>query len=460
MLKDCDIEAYNAAINNATSVIVPCRVELTDGGVMNAPITVTFSNGTPDGVNCSRDSVASVSTLPNPPDTDSSTWYDRTDFGDYLHTTHTHLGVEGPILAVGRASFLHGKNDEVAGSIYDFLPVRLQRAQECVIDICFADYAVNVSKGKPSVSIIRTQHAVQFQRKLPVIWPTDNLDQNTTYHCWRSPDTSEPDLELKSIYKYPDNYTEATASCGLWVDAKGRAFCLEVGNTNCGRYNWAHEISKRLTTNFPDEPRWFANGSIGGVRYPANDVMQRISDNGLETVMQNIATSLTNLAVTQGLVNEQPVNPPIDETLNVMHGHAGSSVTYVKARFQWMILPSLLEVAAIVLLYRTIRSTKKKAAPLWKETILALLFYGLKDDFARSGVQGEAVMTVVEMEDRAADVEVCLRMTEEGYGLARDQDLEQQRQQQSNSPTSSRSSTPQRPIAQDNRDEGDAPTNS
>lgn len=186
VLKDCDIEAYNPAIGDATSAILPCRVELADGGIINAPITVTFSNGTPDGLNYSRDSVASVSILPGPPDTDSSTWYDRTDFGDCLHTTGTHPGLEGPILAIGRASFLHGKDDDVAKSVYDFLSIQLQCAQEWVIDNCFADYTVSVSKGIPQVSSIRTQNAMQFQKTLPVIWPTDNLDQNITYHCRRS----------------------------------------------------------------------------------------------------------------------------------------------------------------------------------------------------------------------------------------------------------------------------------
>lgn len=184
-------------------------------------------------------------------------------------------------------------------------------------------------------------------------------------------------------------------------------YLLQLGSGN----------SKRLTSNYPDEPRWFADGSVGGSRYPANGVMQRIYENGLENVMQGIATNLTNLAVSQSLANVQPVNPPIDETLNAMYGHAGTSVIYVKASFAWMILPSLLEVAAIVLLCRTIRSTQKKAALVWKETILALLFHRLKHDFAGYGAQRGDVMTVAEMEERAEAMKVCLRMTERATDL-------------------------------------------
>ena len=424
VLQDCDLEALNTAIKDGGRGEIPCRVKFADGGVLKMPVNVTLRDGSPYSLSCIHQVVAAVSSPLVPT---NATWNDPTDYGDYFNATGTHLGIENPVLAMGYASLNLGPGDSADTA----LPFTLKSAQECVIDICFADYAVSVSKGLSTVSTIRTQHPAHFQRKLPILWPSDLIEVDTTYHCWRQPDVPESDLDLQSIYDYHWNATSDTAFCGVWVDTKGRGFCVQVGNGACPDMNWAEAISTRLATSMPHEYIWYPDGSVRNGDSFENDVMRRVLPGGmevgsLENVTRNVAASLTNLAIAEAIVNAQPVDPRIYERLNLLYGHAGASVTHVKARFKWMILPAMLELTALGLLIATMRNTKKNAAPMWKESILALLSHGLKEEFTGFEARRGRVMTVAEMEAQAEKTAVCLRMTEKGYGFARNADTEQQ----------------------------------
>ena len=164
------------------------------------------------------------------------------------------------------------------------------------------------------------------------------------------------------------------------------------------------------------------------------DLVHKVFDDGIDNITTNIARSLTQLAWPRPLANSYWSSadivlsaPDVVERLAVVYGRAASSVTYVKARFEWMILPVLLEVAAVVLLGMTVRLTKKKGRMMWKSSVLALLAHGIKDEKGGFVVEKGGRLSVPEMERRAEEMRVELKMTGRGYGFSSEEDVEQRR---------------------------------
>jgi hypothetical protein len=61
----------------------------------------------------------------------------------------------------------------------------------------------------------------------------------------------------------------------------------------------------------------------------------------------------------------------------IVHGNALSDQTYVEVRWEWMAIPLIVLVFAIVLLIITIFVNSKQGTRIWKSSAVALLVHGM-----------------------------------------------------------------------------------
>ena len=97
----------------------------------------------------------------------------------------------------------------------------------------------------------------------------------------------------------------------------------------------------------------------------SSEVMQRVQATNLSHVASNVAASLTQLGLK--LSNE------------TITGNVTTVETYVRVSWAWLILPIALEVLAVFLLVVTIILTRIEKIPLWKSSILAVLYHGIPE---------------------------------------------------------------------------------
>lgn len=145
----------------------------------------------------------------------------------------------------------------------------------------------------------------------------------------------------------------------------------------------------------------------GGIAYPYNwNPGQVLWENKNHSgIMENIAASMTDR---------------IRENANPEQAYANGKVfrpvTYIKVKWEWLILPLSLVVMSSLLFCQAV--IKKSEAPLWKSALLPLLFHGLegwqKDDLK--------VEERHRIEDMARSMYVKLEKYEKRTTLARKDD--------------------------------------
>lgn len=106
------------------------------------------------------------------------------------------------------------------------------------------------------------------------------------------------------------------------------------------------------------------------------EVLWQDRASGFNTVFDSIATSLTN-----------NIRMTADGGTTIP-GIQGKSLTVVKVRWPWIILPSVTVAVGVSFLIISIIQTRKTRLPLWKESELGSLFYGPDDDFRKTLTRG------------------------------------------------------------------------
>ena len=94
------------------------------------------------------------------------------------------------------------------------------------------------------------------------------------------------------------------------------------------------------------------------------DHLSQVAGHGLSYVMENIAASLTKAGM--DLSNE------------AVEGHVITSEVFVLVRWNWLILPIILEAAGLFVLITAMVISRRNEVLLWKDSILPLLYHGLE----------------------------------------------------------------------------------
>jgi Protein of unknown function (DUF3176) len=284
---------------------------------------------------------------------------------DLISSESVFLGLVNPILVLGQAKLTFHNVSLNLGYGSDYAldqGIKVSRATECVLTLCAREYNISVSEGVPSAEVVFTRYGITFN---------ENFEGGTT--CWKA--STEPVNLVKT-----GNYS------GEWVDASNFAFC-PVGYLGPG-------LSQRLSGNIMQTLAYYPGLGVEsqnwGLKF-SSDTLENMDTIGLSTVLPNIAASLTKWS--------------LDMSNKTVNGSVAVPEVYVRIRWEWFALPTLLTFSGIVFLVITIVISKRRKVRLWKSSALALLYHGLEDDIlndqpvadAISGMEQTARSTVVRL---------------------------------------------------------------
>jgi hypothetical protein len=325
----------------------------------------------------------------------------------------TILGVENPISALNYiripALTQYDESDQSMTSI------RIKDATECALDFCVRKYNISVQSGETHAEVLNST----FGQKFSWAGPEPSLAWDA-YYCWKGRDVSLDQLRLEKV-ELPSPYNMLSSERTGYVDRDHYAFCIMspkyMGGSNMDTeyWHWGRAISKMLQGSTRAEYECHDNScrpvgtdlsETGGP--DATDVGRWIHTVGLEKVMENLAAAFTNMTVATG--GGDPV-----------YGSYGQSVIFVRVRWAWLALPAGLSLSAAALLLATMLRTWQKGSPMWKASLLPLLYHGLDDETrvpatqwaeATHGQTGTHGVKVSEMMGVAAETRVRLKLAD------------------------------------------------
>lgn len=199
-------------------------------------------------------------------------------------------------------------------------------AQECMLHWCVNRYNANVSQGIYHEQVLDT---VKYGYTINA----DDL-QNDTY-VFRNNYSSQ------AIAAQQDgNYANLTV--GKWGSAAFTNLIAEYLTLNVRDYE-GYDAALTEASNFPGTPLDMA------------------------PFFEAMALSMSS-AVVSDKFNAAG--------LQTVTAQATSEVPFIRVRWAWVILPVVLELAVFVLLCFTVVITKREGLPIWKNSILAAVFFG------------------------------------------------------------------------------------
>jgi hypothetical protein len=273
------------------------------------------------------------------------------------------FGVAYPLLVFGHVRTSLHEGDE--GDEGDLLPIHIEEASQCMLSLCERESTITAMEGSIKLTPSSPNYGNLF------------LDGGTApfrKSCW------QPEGE---------NATPVDKVIDTYVDRSRRAFC-PVGF-------FAGDISEYLVGNATLAVVDGDNSVYvpGEEFYSSKTVGNRIA-RGLEKRLENIATALTNYG--------------LEKTNETVRSRAYAEETYVKVRWWWILLPTLLQLSTLILFITTVVYSRRNGVPIWKSSVLAIIYHGVEDldekkDLAAEKLSGmDAVARMDKMQfSRSAD---------------------------------------------------------
>ncbi len=248
------------------------------------------------------------------------------------------------------------------------------------------------------MSVIGGRVTVQtLQEDFGVMFINESIERETGSVCWR-PKSSEPtDIHFE---------TESGGTGQIELDKASRAWCSQAPG----------ELDIMISLFEGYDKQYWESVSLDDTQetFPDNFVLDDLllSPGGLPAVLPAIAESLTyhNLNLDQ--------DGPHLESLT---GTVWTQKAFVAVRWAWLALPVALNTLGFLFLWATAIYTHRHNVPLWKSSLLAILYHGLEDRSFISDQQ-QSYDTASEMESAARTTLVSLSCPSEdggGYMLLR-----------------------------------------
>ncbi|CAG7940124.1 unnamed protein product [Penicillium olsonii] len=151
-------------------------------------------------------------------------------------------------------------------------------------------------------------------------------------------------------------------------DHRSQGVCLlqcQFSYTRHSTTRWGSDLQSFQVSDHQNY--WKSSGYKNDLN--SSGVFKRTMRLGLESMMHNIADSLTNMA--------------LRESANQSHGTPHVSEVYVQVNWPWVALPATLIVSACVLLIITAHIARSQDHRLWKTSTLPILYHGLDKDLLK-----------------------------------------------------------------------------
>ncbi|CAI7613061.1 unnamed protein product [Penicillium viridicatum] len=315
----------------------------------------------------------------------------------------TFLGVDNPLLVFGQAEIDYDIPERDLVPRPEQIERKLSRVTECVLSLCSRTYNVSVKNGNAKVEVSSPDFGETWfpNRWTSIKYPRPaNMTHSPKFQesglanwdiCWKQwkghPFPYQPfpyrQVRLSRSSRYPPAQI---------IESQGSAFC----NVNSLAPDILQYIGGTIYNRFAISPHQIYWGRSSGTSdLNSSDVFERAMRLGLEKMMNNIADSLTNLA--------------LRETLNKSNGTPYVSEVYVQVHWPWVALPAAVIVLSSVLLIATARITKSQDRRLWKTSSLPILYHGLDEDLLKDT---EEYSTLSKMETTADSTNVGLELSD------------------------------------------------
>lgn len=275
------------------------------------------------------------------------------------------MGINNPLVVIGQAIVETGAGS-LEGSL-DFDMLSIANANQCVLHPCEKTLSLTKVNGTTTWTDGLPNYGSLVARNLSLgTVPAFKYASRTGYSnystmlCWQAEDG---DLDLE----YFDEESYA-------VDRRRRAFCplddyaYNIQKALSGRYNLEFDtylmngdVAIFNSSDFGENVYTDVFGYEGG-RF--NTVGPQSTRN-LSQRVESVAVALTNYG--------------LQTTNDTVRGEAIAEESYVRVRWQWIILPAFLELASLLLLVSTIIHSRRQHVPLWKSSILALIYHGVDE---------------------------------------------------------------------------------
>jgi hypothetical protein len=273
------------------------------------------------------------------------------------------MGVENPLIVIGQASLEPGVG--YSKERLDFNMLSIVSVSQCILHPCEKTLSLNKvngtttwTDGPPNYGSLVARNlslglALAFRRA----WSNSNDSQML---CWQAEDG-----DLDHEYFWEESYA---------VDRRKRAFCP----VDDYAYNIQKAFSDRYDVEFGAALKE-DNFSMGGSGLSGTNVYEDVfgyeggkfdivgprSTRNLSQRVESVAVALTNYG--------------LQATNDTVRGEAIAEESYVRIRWQWIVLPAFLELASLVLLVLTVVHSRREAVPLWKSSVLALIYHAVDE---------------------------------------------------------------------------------
>jgi hypothetical protein len=336
VLSDCNISQY---FQNLSLPAVSCTVDLGNGGnisLAEQPSNYTLYAVSYPAVRVAEESLQLVADgawmLSN---NDQSNEFDT----ELIKVDPVFLGVTYPLLVFDyvRTSLYEDNED-------DLLPIHIEEASQCILSICEREFTVTAMDG----SINSTPSSPNYGNLF-----LDCGSPPFRQSCW------QPDGQ---------NATPVDEVEDTYVDRSRRAFCPVD--------DFASDIAEYLVGNatvvlFSGEDGVY----VSDEEFHGSKIVGNRTARGIEKRLENIATALTNYG--------------LEKTNETVRGRAYAEETYVKVRWWWILLPTLLQLSTLILFITTVVYSHRNGVPIWKSSVLAIVYHGVEDLDGRKDLGAE-----------------------------------------------------------------------
>jgi len=291
----------------------------------------------------------------------------------------TVVGVANPVLAMGYARFVVDRGADGKSTPQR---MKLERAEYSVLTLCDVRRTVSVVDGIANSSVKMSTYGT--------LYPDDTTPLGKGALCWRPSEDAESDNAMG-----PPQSLDGVPFIG---NASSMSFCAST-------FDWGAHISARLSSRdmakktqavLPNgrQDEWETFWEQGAKK-TSQDVFEQIGTKGLGKVMHSMSEALNQLMRAR--------------SQDRATGGFDSYERILQVRWWWLVLPVAFEVLGVGFLLAIV-CRKRRAAGLWKDSLLAVLYHGLEDDHGTS----VGMETLSEMSSAAKMTQAKLQPREEG----------------------------------------------
>jgi hypothetical protein len=287
------------------------------------------------------------------------------------------LGVPDSLIAIGQAKVERSKNDS-----HDINLIEVVEASQCILNPCVKTLSLTQVNGTTTWNEKHNNYGILVARNVSFFYKASL--------CWQAEDG---ELDLSQVDE---------EDCA--VDKTKKAFCpLEDYAYNIQRSLQGRQIQEFGILRGSDrtiDRSWLPwRSQTDAYEYTTSrfNTVGPQSTRNLSERLENVAVALTNWG--------------LQTTNDTWSGDAYADESFVRVRWHWIAMPAFLELASLALLVLTIVHSRRMDIPLWKSSVLALIYHGVDELRAQENPANERWSS---MEGAAKEVDVQLVKSEDG----------------------------------------------